>query len=94
MGVPVITLTGTRPDARVGASLLSQMQLKEMIAAAPDDYIAIAAGLAADVEKLNSLRANLRGRMRNAPLGHARAFTAKLETAYLDAWNETQGSAE
>lgn len=94
MGVPVITLTGTRPDARVGVSLLSQMQLKEMIAAAPDDYIAIAAGLAADVEKLNSLRANLRGRMRNAPLGHARAFTAKLETAYLDAWNETQGSAE
>jgi predicted O-linked N-acetylglucosamine transferase (SPINDLY family) len=91
MGVPVITLAGKRADARVGLSLLSQMQLGELIAVSRQDYIAIAAGLAADREKLRALRSDLRGRLQNASLGRVAEFTKKLETAYRLAWNEAAG---
>jgi len=91
MGVPVITMTGQRADARVGLSLLSQMQLDELIAGSPDAYIAIAAGLAADREKLRALRPELRGRLRGASLGRVAEFTEKLEAAYRLAWNEATG---
>jgi predicted O-linked N-acetylglucosamine transferase (SPINDLY family) len=93
MGVPVITLAGQRADARVGLSLLSQLRLDEMIAGSPEDYIAIAAGLAADREKLRHLRSDLRGRLQNAPLGRVAEFTEKLEAAYRLAWDEATGGA-
>ena len=89
MGVPVITLAGNRSDARVGLSLLGQMRLEEFVAKSQDDFITIAAGLAADRGRLILLRSQLRGRLESSSLGQARDLTAKLETAYLAAWSET-----
>ena len=70
------------------------MQLAELIAASLEEYIAIAAGLAVDVEKLSTLRAELRDRLQKAPLGRADAFTRKLEAAYRRAWNDSAAAAE
>ena len=47
MGVPVITLAGESHASRVGASLLSNIGLPDLIADTQDRYVDIAVGLAA-----------------------------------------------
>ena len=52
MGVPVITLAGNTHASRVGASLLSNTGLSELIAKNGNEYITTAVNLAADVARL------------------------------------------
>lgn len=86
MGVPVITLAGEVHMSRVGASLLTSAGLGELVTHTPDDYVAAAVGLAADLPRRERLRAGMRERLlRSAFLDHA-GHTRKLEGAYRDAW--------
>lgn len=82
MGVPVVTLAGTRHAARVGVSILSCVGLEDCIAKTPEEYIAVASRLAGDIEALGELRRGLRPRMAASPLMDKAAFAAKLESAY------------
>lgn len=82
MGVPVVTLLGNRHSARVGASLLTQVGLEDLIAADVEDYIHIAAGLAADPALRAVLRSTLRERMASSPLCDGPGFTRRLEAVY------------
>jgi len=86
MGVPVMTLAGDRHAGRVGASLLTQVGLTELVAQTPDDYVRLAAALAGDRERLTALRAALRERMQRSPLCDAQSFTRDLEAAYRERW--------
>jgi predicted O-linked N-acetylglucosamine transferase (SPINDLY family) len=86
MGVPVVTLAGRTPIARVGVSLLSNLGLGELIIDTPDAYVEIASQLAGDWERLEQLRAGMRERMSRSPLLDARTFTRNLEEAYRRAW--------
>ena len=88
MGVPVVTLCGDRHVARVGASLLTAAGLPEFVAATPDDYVATAAGLALDLDRLADMRAGLRDRLRASPLMGAATFTQAVEAAYRAMWQE------
>ncbi|HAX80870.1 MAG TPA: hypothetical protein DCY88_34795, partial [Cyanobacteria bacterium UBA11372] len=88
MGVPVITLAGETHVSRVGVSLLSSVGLNEYIAQSPQEYIQKAVELAKDREKLQELRASLRGRMLAAPLMDARAIASSLEDAYRRIWQK------
>ncbi len=81
MGVPTVVRAGDRHAARVGVSLLTRVGLP-LIAASDDDYVALAAALAADRPRLASLRASLRARMAASSLCDAAAFTRGLERAY------------
>jgi len=83
MGVPVVTLAGRTHVARVGASLLTHLGSPDWIAASPDDYLRIAAALAGDPNRLASLRAGLRERLRASPLCDAQRFTRDLEAALV-----------
>lgn len=85
MGVPLVTLRGDRPAARGGAALLTIVGLESLIADSADDYVRLAADLAADLGRLESLRFSLRERFL-ATLGNARRFTQTLEAAYRDMW--------
>lgn len=80
MGVPVVTLRGESHIARVGASLLRQAGLDDLVAADQDDYCARAIALAAAPERLRQLRASLRPRLEASALGDARAFARRFET--------------
>ena len=82
MGVPVITLGGETPASRVGISLLSNIGIPELIARTTDEYIDIAVHLAADVERLQSLRGRLRKMLKDSPLCNAKKFTENLEICY------------
>lgn len=86
MGVPVITLEGETHASRVGVSLLSNVGLRELIAAAEAEYVKIAVYLSNDVEKLKLLRERLRTMMTQSPLTQAERFTQHLEECYRVLW--------
>jgi protein O-GlcNAc transferase len=94
MGVPVVTLAGNTHASRVGVSLLSNIGLPELIAETPDEYVAIAVTLAADVNRLQSLRARLRAAMEQSPLTDAARFTLNLENCYRKMWETWCASGE
>jgi predicted O-linked N-acetylglucosamine transferase (SPINDLY family) len=85
MGVPVIALWGDRHAGRVGASLLTQIGLPELVAETEDRYVEIAAALAGDPARRADLRKGLRERMAASPLRDAPAFARKFERALLAA---------
>ncbi|WP_049976283.1 tetratricopeptide repeat protein [Azospirillum sp. B506] len=86
MGAPLVTLAGSRHAARVGASLMAAIGLPELVAATPDRYAAIAAGLADDLTRLMRLRLGMRARLRASALCDEARFMRNLETAYRLMW--------
>jgi predicted O-linked N-acetylglucosamine transferase (SPINDLY family) len=72
--------------SRQGVSLLSNLDLRDWIAGTPDEYVALAARWAKDLEGLGRLRSGLRERMRRAPVCDGARFTRRLEEAYLAMW--------
>lgn len=86
MGVPVVTLAGRAHVSRVGVSLLNQVNLGNLVADNPDQYVSIATALAGDRLRLRELRSNLRDRMRQSPLLDAPGVTRDLEHAYRQMW--------
>jgi len=86
MGVPVVTLAGQTAVGRAGVSQLTNLGLPELIARAPEDYVRLAAQLAADRPRLVELRATLRERMRNSPLMDYARFARGIEDAYGTMW--------
>jgi len=86
MGVPVVTLAGERHAARVGASILQNIGLPELIAGSEEGYVAAAVQLAAARERRESVRLELRNRLKASSLGDAAGFAAKMEAAYRDMW--------
>jgi predicted O-linked N-acetylglucosamine transferase (SPINDLY family) len=60
--------------------------LPELVAGSVDDYLAIAAGLAADPQRLAALRSSLRARMLSSPLCDVSGFTRRLEETYRGLW--------
>jgi predicted O-linked N-acetylglucosamine transferase (SPINDLY family) len=93
MGVPVITLEGEDHRSRVGASQLRALGLDVLLASNENEYVENAVSLALDPERLQSLRANLREKMKSSPLMDAVTFTKELEENYQKAWTEWCKSA-
>jgi protein O-GlcNAc transferase len=86
MGVPVVSLAGETATSRGGASLLHAVGLDELVANTPEQYLDIAAALAADPKRLAALRAGMRKRMAASPLMDEPRFTRNLEKAYRTMW--------
>jgi protein O-GlcNAc transferase len=86
MGVPVVTLAGQTHVSRVGASLLTSVGLTELIAVDRQQYIQIAAALAADSDRLAEYRRTLRARMNASPLMDGKRFAREIESAHRQMW--------
>jgi predicted O-linked N-acetylglucosamine transferase (SPINDLY family) len=91
MGVPVVSIAGDRHAARVGSSLLAAVGLDELLAESVDGYVDAAVRLASDLERLATLRAGLRDRMRASPLMDGAGLTRALENSYLELWERKLG---
>lgn len=85
MGVPTLSLVGQRYAERGSASVLTRLGLADWVAASPDDYVARAQRLAADHERLATLRGSLRTTMM-ATVCDGVTFTRCLEDAYRMMW--------
>ena len=79
MGVPVVSLCGYAHASRVGASVLTNIEMPELIADTEDQYITAAIRLSSDLGKLASIRSTLRQRMSNSALMDGKAFCEKYE---------------
>lgn len=86
MGVPVITWAGDRPQARMGASILTAAGLPQLIAQNRQSYRALIAGYAADPLALAKLRMGMRERLRTSPLLDAEQFARNFEQALQAMW--------
>jgi predicted O-linked N-acetylglucosamine transferase (SPINDLY family) len=86
MGVPIITLAGNSYVSRQGVSLLSNLDLRDWIAETPEEYVAMAARWAKNLEGLAQLRSGLRERMLRSPIRDGARFTRRLEEAYRAMW--------
>jgi predicted O-linked N-acetylglucosamine transferase (SPINDLY family) len=83
-GVPVVTLKGPRATAAYGASLVTAAGLADMVAETPEEYVDIAARLAARTKRLVDLRHNLRTMMRKHGLANPERVACALESAFVD----------
>ena len=90
MGVPVITLLGDSHAGRVGASILTNVGLKDFIARDIDSYINLAVKMSANTKKLKEIRMTLRRQMQESLLCDARSFAGNVEASYKDMWHNYQ----
>ena len=88
MGVPVITIRGDRFVARVGASLLTNVGLENLVGENPGEYIERAVSLAHQPERLADLRRNMRANLASTILYNPPAFTRQLEDTYTEIFRE------
>jgi predicted O-linked N-acetylglucosamine transferase (SPINDLY family) len=86
MGVPVVSMSGDRHAARVGASLLTAIGRTEWIARSWEHYVAIAAGLARDREGRQAAGRSLRDAMARSPLLDHRGQAGRFGLALRECW--------
>ncbi len=88
MGVPFVTLAGRPSVGRLGSSVLEGAGHGEWIAHSEEEYVEKAVALAADLAKLATIRAGLRGEMQAGPLMDEAGFARKVEAAYRAMWEK------
>jgi len=81
-GLPLLTLAGRSFAARVGMSLLSSLQLDDLVTHSVADYEATAIALARDPERLRAIQDRLARARMESPLFDGRRIARQLETAY------------
>ena len=86
MGVPVMTVAGGHPAARLGASAVHAAGHPEWAARGPQGLPSLAMKLGKDFGALAALRAALREEVTSSPLANPVDLTAALESAYRDMW--------
>jgi predicted O-linked N-acetylglucosamine transferase (SPINDLY family) len=86
MGVPAVSLSGGTSVSRAGRSILSGVGLGRQAASDATGFVAAAAALALDPDRLREVRRGLRQRMAASVLTNRALFTERLEAAYHEAW--------
>jgi predicted O-linked N-acetylglucosamine transferase (SPINDLY family) len=90
VGLPVVTLIGESFAGRVASSLLSALNLPELITSTREEYEALAVRLATDPGMLGQIRQKLEGNRRTAPLFDTPLFARHVETAYMNIFKRYQ----
>ena len=81
-GLPVLTCSGEALASRVAASLLTAIELPELITTTQSDYEALAVELANNPERLTVIRQKLERNRQSALLFDTQLFTRHIEDAY------------
>jgi protein O-GlcNAc transferase len=82
MGVPVISFPGATHASRVGASLLTNAGLPELLADDLDGYVAKSIALAGDLAGLMNWRADLRRRFSTSPVCDGSRLCRAIESIF------------
>jgi len=86
MGVPTLTLIGNTVVGRAGWSFACNLDLKELAAQTPEEFVALASRRAGDLPALQALRGTLRQRLQRSPLMDGPRFARHMEQAYRQMW--------
>jgi predicted O-linked N-acetylglucosamine transferase (SPINDLY family) len=86
MGIPTITRVGDAPVGRAGWSQLCNLGLQELAAESDAQFAQVAQRLCSDLASLSRLRAELRARLLQSPLGDGAGFARDIEAVYLRIW--------
>jgi protein O-GlcNAc transferase len=86
MGVPTLTLAGALPPRRLGAVIANHAGLEEFVAKDAGDFIARGRHWAGNLAALAKIRAGLRGKFPNTPMGQPALVAAGLERAFRMMW--------
>jgi predicted O-linked N-acetylglucosamine transferase (SPINDLY family) len=81
-GLPVLTLMGESFASRVAASLLTAIDLPELITSTQEHYEGLAIELATNPAKLKAIKTKLEANRLTTPLFDTPRFTKHLEEAY------------
>ena len=81
-GLPVLTRLGSTFVGRTAASLLTAIEMPELITHSAEEYEALALKLATDRPYLAGIRRKLAGQRLSAPLFNTGLFTKHVEAAY------------
>jgi predicted O-linked N-acetylglucosamine transferase (SPINDLY family) len=81
-GLPVLTCAGEAFAGRVAASLLTAIDLPELITSTQADYEALAVALATNPEQLLVIRQKLQHNRLTTPLFNTKLFARHIEDAY------------
>ena len=82
MGLPVLTCIGHSFASRMGASVITALNLPELITTTQEQYESLAIELATKPEKLKIIKDKLVSNLSTAPLYNTKLFTKNLESAY------------
>lgn len=93
MGVPVLSLAGTRHAGRVGASLLKAAGLDDWICGSEEAFVSEAQRRATDLASLATVRAMMRHQVRESVLCDGTAFARKFEVALMDVFERWHSGA-
>lgn len=85
-GLPLLTCPGETFASRVGASLLTALGMRELIAPTLKEYADRAVALVQSPQEISRLRARLKAQRSTAPLFDTPRFVRNLERAYLRMW--------
>ncbi len=88
MGVPIVTLPGSLPVSRQTESFLTAVGLPGCVARDGNEYIEHASELAADLDKLTSIRSGLREQMAQSTLCDGQRFSLDLGELLHKIWSE------
>jgi len=82
MGLPVLTYLGNSAVSRHAASIITALNLPELITTTEEAYESLAIDLATDPEKLKIIKDKLASNLSTAPLYDTALFARNLESAY------------
>jgi predicted O-linked N-acetylglucosamine transferase (SPINDLY family) len=86
MGLPVVTKMGRGFAARVAGSLLTAMEMPELITKTEQAYEQLALDLAQSPTRLAELRQKIIAKQTTAPLFDTELYTHHLEAGYQQAY--------
>jgi protein O-GlcNAc transferase len=89
-GLPVLTQIGETFAGRVAASVLTAIDLPELIASTPQAYEAMAIELVAHPERLATIKSKLERNRLTTPLFDTQRFTRHIEAAYTAMYQRYQ----
>jgi predicted O-linked N-acetylglucosamine transferase (SPINDLY family) len=91
MSVPVVTLRGRRMASRMSASALHRMGFDAWIANSEDEYVQIVTSLAADVDRLATIRLAQRTVFAASGLMDGHRLARAIEAAFQAIWDHHAG---
>ncbi len=89
-GVPVLTLIGNSFASRVGASILTALNMEELIARSKTEYFDIASSICQDSNKFKSIKEKLLNNKQNSTLFDTKLYVKNLELAYLEIYKKNK----